>query len=220
MKQLRRIAELFPPYARMPILVTLVTQLMCYYSPMIFGTGPARVLTSPLDESLPVIPAFIYIYVGAFFFWIFNYRYIYSFSAAAAKRLLTADLLCKLVCAVCFVLYPCTLIQPDTDTLHGPGTWLLKLIYFLDQPTNLLPSMHCYISVLIALPLLSKKDKRTPVWYRVFSVAFALAVCASTVFTKQHAVVDVYTGILLAAAAWLISLAVWHFIDKRARPSS
>ena len=215
MKKLAGLIRRIPPYARTPILVTLVTQLMCYYSPMIFGVSPTHVLSSALDESIPVIPAFIYIYVAAFFFWIANYCYIYCFSADFARRLLTADLMCKIVCALCFVLYPCTLVQPDPESLHGIGAWLLKLIYHLDQPTNLLPSMHCYISVLIALPLMWKKDTRTPLWYRVFSVALALAICLSTLFTKQHVVADVYTGALMAVAAWLISRAVWGFIDRR-----
>ena len=68
MKKLAGLIRRIPPYARTPILVTLVTQLMCYYSPMIFGVSPTHVLSSALDESIPVIPAFIYIYVAAFFF--------------------------------------------------------------------------------------------------------------------------------------------------------
>ena len=47
MKKLAGLIRRIPPYARTSILITLVTQLMCYYAPMIFGVGPAHVLSSP-----------------------------------------------------------------------------------------------------------------------------------------------------------------------------
>ncbi|MDE7061727.1 MAG: phosphatidic acid phosphatase, partial [Lachnospiraceae bacterium] len=46
---------------------------------------------------------------------------------------------------------------------------------------------------------------KVPRWYQVFSCIFALMVCASTQFTKQHYLVDVVGGLFLAELCWFIS---------------
>ena len=69
------------------------------------------------------------------------------------------------------------------------------------SPTNLFPSIHCLVSWFCAIGL---RGTRVSTWYKVFSYAFAIAVCISTQLTKQHYIVDVFGGILLAEISLLI----------------
>ena len=194
-----------PKYAILPAIITVLTHFTVYYIPMLFGRDTVRVLSSRLDESIPLVPGFVFIYVSAFVMWVVMYVYIYSMSPYMAKRMLIADLLAKGVCAVCYCLYPCTLIRPETDEIVGFGAWALKIIYSLDKPTNLLPSMHCYMSWLCARPLLSRRAKPSPLWLKSFCTVLAILIFVSTLFTKQHMAIDVVTGVLCAEAGWLIA---------------
>ncbi len=214
MKSLISLLKRIPVYARWPIAITVVTQCLTYYAPKLLGSRPQHLLTSALDEAIPVLPWFVYIYVLAYLLWVVNYLWIYCSDASLCRRMLTADLLCKAVCALCFVLYPCTLLRPQAESLTGVGAWLLKLIYRIDTPTSLLPSMHCHLSVLVSLPLFDRRSK-APRWYAVGSLLFSLLVCASTVFTKQHVMADVYTGVALAAVAWGLTQVLWNVFDRR-----
>ncbi len=214
MKGILSLLKRIPVYARWPIAITVITQCVTYYAPKLLGSRPEHLLTSALDEAIPVIPCFVYIYVLAYLFWVANYAWIYFSDASLCRRMLTADLLCKAVCALCFVLYPCTLLRPQAETLTGIGAWLLRLIYRIDTPTSLLPSMHCHLSVLVSLPLFDRRCK-APRWYALCSLPFALLVCASTVFTKQHVMADVYTGVALAAVMWIAAQLIWNGIDRR-----
>ena len=72
----------------------------------------------------------------------------------------------------------------------------------MDDPTRLFPSIHCLVSWFCFIGIRGRKN--VPRAYRVFSCLFALLVCVSTQFTKQHYIVDVFGGILLAEGMyWL-----------------
>jgi len=84
---------------------------------------------------------------------------------------------------------------------NGFAVWCLRFLYELDPPYNCFPSLHVAHSFVSALTC-----------YRVNrGVGIAGAICAvlvgiSTLFTKQHYILDVIAGILLAWAAYAIFL--------------
>ncbi len=215
MKRIITAAKRMPPYFWLYAIVTLVTQLLTYWLPDVLDIGMVHLLGTSFDDATPFVPAFIYIYVGAFFFWIGGYAYLYSRNRAIADRLLTADLLCKAAGLLVFCLYPCTLKQPASEEITGVGAWLVKMIYSIDKPGKLLPSMHCYVSILLALPAFSKHAGEVPVRIRISFPLFGLAICASTLFVKQHVFVDVWTAAVLAVCAWMISLLLWKRTDQK-----
>ncbi|MBQ3669439.1 MAG: phosphatase PAP2 family protein [Clostridia bacterium] len=212
-KRVKTIILSLPKYFWVLAVLTAASQFATYYLPRVLHAQTLTVLSSKIDDRIPFVPGFVYIYIGAFLYWVFMYGYVYAMNKPIAMRLFTADALCKLVCAVCFCVYPCTMAQPGTDEIRGFGAWLLRIVYAADEPTQLLPSMHCYISVLLALPLFSKRASRSPWGFKLFAAVFSLLICLSTLFVKQHVLVDVYTGVALAIASWLISLIIWKLID-------
>ena len=198
-------------------LITAAAHCLAYWLPDALARSDYRMLGSAFDEAIPVVPGFIYIYVGAYFFWIAAYAYYYAKSRALADRLFTADIICKAVGLMVYCLYPCTLKQAAPEEITGFGAWLMKLIYLADKPSKLLPSMHCYVSILLALPVCSKYARPMPAWLKIAFTAMAVAVCASTLFVKQHVFADVYTALMLAVAAWMLSLLLWRVLDRRRR---
>ena len=202
-----------PKYFWVLAVLTALSQFTTYYLPRVLHPAKLTLLTSKIDDSIPFIPGFIYIYVGAFVFWIVSFIYLYLKNKALAYRLFTADCICKFVCTFFFCFYPCTMNQPADSEITGFGAWLVRVIYASDEPTQLLPSMHCYMSVLLALPLFSKRAEPVPMWAKIFSPIYALLVCASTMFVKQHVFADVWTGILLAFIGWFASLGIWKLVD-------
>ena len=74
---------------------------------------------------------------------------------------------------------------------------IMKVVQRFDSPSNCLPSVHCSMAV---LPFLVSVAAARPEWPVVGAVAFG--VCASTVFTKQHYLIDSITGILLAVVVF------------------
>lgn len=215
---MRKIIDFFAnqkPYFWIFAVVTALAQCTAYWLPDLLARDEYHLLGSAFDDRTPVLPGFIYIYVGAFFFWFGAYAYYYGKGIALAKRVLTADIFCKTVGFVVYCLYPCTLRQVAPEEISGFGAWLMKLIYLADRPSKLLPSMHCFVSILLALPVFYRGAQPVPTVLKIFFPLMALAVCASTLFVKQHVFVDVYSAAALALVGWGVSLLFWRLIDAK-----
>lgn len=152
-------------------------------------------LTTSLDRMIPVIPATLFIYLGCFLWWAVQYLFICRQKDDHAARFLSADLFSKTVCLIFFLILPTANIRP---VLEISGFWenALRLLYLLDAPDNLFPSIHCLISWLCYVGV--RKSASIPKGWQLFSLVMAVSVCLSTLTTRQHVIADVLGGILLA----------------------
>lgn len=204
-QKFHQLTRFIPDSARVPLVLCLITDLLAYYLPRLIGLGELYDFSLPLDARIPAVPVFTYIYILAFPYWATNYILISRQDDALGWRLFRADAFAKAVCLVCFLAIPSTIVQPARESLEGPGAWLLKLVYTLDEPNNLLPSIHCFVSWMAFRPLLSCECRGVKRGYVVFSGIFSMLVCLSALFTRQHVIWDVVTGIAVAEAGWWLS---------------
>jgi len=86
----------------------------------------------------------------------------------------------------------------DGGLWNQAALWL----YSIDAADNLFPSIHCLVSWFCYLGIRGRKE--IPVWYQRVSMVIAVLVFASTLLTKQHVIVDVAGGILLAELCFFI----------------
>lgn len=97
-------------------------------------------------------------------------------------------------------------LRPDLNTL-GRDNILITIVrnlYATDTNTNVCPSIHVYNSIGIVIAIFhNEKLKRIP-WFKYSSLVLGILICLSTVFLKQHSVVDGICGILLAAVMYVI----------------
>lgn len=197
LKQLQRI---IPKRLSLPLILCLVANCAAYYGGMLLaGCFPIRNWETPLDTMIPVVPLWAVIYILSFVYWTVNYIRISRDHEEMVYRLVGADMLSKAVCLIFFVFLPTTLTQPSLEQF-GAEAWLLRLIYSLDQPVNLFPSIHCLVAWLSFRPLLNCRNIGTG--YKCVSLCFTLLVFLSTLFTKQHVVLDVLGGWVLAELAY------------------
>lgn len=205
MNLIRKTLDFIPKHARKPLLFVLAFNMAAYCLPSILNIEAKFDMTLPIDLRIPTLPVFAYIYVLSFPYWALNYILICGESEKMCRRFVTAEVMGKAVCFLMFMLVPATFARPAADTLSGPGAWLLKIIYALDEPTRLIPSIHCYASWLCVRPLMTKEIRRVPLAHRIFSFVLTVLICFSTLYTRQHVIVDVFAGVLLGEAVWLIT---------------
>ena len=158
--------------------------------------------TTPLDLKVPFMPWTLLIYFGAFVFWAVSLYFCSRQDRAASDRLFCADVLTKIVSFLFFVLLPTTNVRPLVD---GTGFFdaAMRFLYAVDRSDNLFPSIHCSMSWLCWIWMRGRKE--IPLFWRVFSFVFAVAICISTLTTRQHVLVDVFGGILLAEACYALA---------------
>lgn len=80
---------------------------------------------------------------------------------------------------------------------NDPLTGLVRMIYTVDTPTNVCPSLHVFVTVAILLSIYDSEWVRSR-RFKIVNTVIAIAICLSTVLINQHSVVDVVCGIALA----------------------
>ena len=197
------VLKLVPRYAAFSLVFAFLWNSLIYNGAIALQHGrPALDMTTALEEAIPFQPGWIVVYFGCFLFWGINYILISRRGQEFWFRFLTADLLAELICGLFFVFLPTTNVLPE---IIGSGLFsqLTAWLYQIDPAKNLFPSIHCMASWFCFIGV--RADRRFPLWYKAFNCAFALAVCASTLFLKQHCIPDVLAGPALAEVCWFLA---------------
>lgn len=166
-----------------------------------------------LDDVIPFIPAAVVPYV-LWFAWV----------PLTLLWLLSRDreqfwqLFLTIACGTAFALavyavYPT--IQIGRRPLYGSDffTDLIRFIYSVDTPTNVCPSLHVFVSVVVLLAVCG--CTHTTRLYRALHGGMAVSICLSTVLIRQHSCVDVVCGLLLALAAYALT---GRYLSRRFGP--
>lgn len=199
----RSLGRILPSQRLLAVLCCLLLNSIVYWGAQTFTAGWTLTdLTTALDQKIPVIPAWSVIYVVAFPFWAVSY--VVMARDREWYTIMTAEVFAKLICGAVFFLLPTTNQRPLL--MDEPFAWLLRMIYEQDAALCLLPSIHCLESWICFAGLRRRKD--LPRAVRWGSGALAVLVCISTLTTKQHVLVDVVAGVLLAET--LVDVARWR----------
>lgn len=201
MKQ--KISSLIPPYMRIPLLLVLIANFCTYYgTKLITANAKHYDLTIGLDIKIPFLPIFIVIYILAYVQWVFSYIFHTKQSKNSCDTIVTANIIAKMIAAVIFIILPTQTTLPE---ITGNSIWeqLTQMIYNADTPRTLFPSLHCLESWLCFRGAFFVKN--APKWYVPAQLIFSVLVFASTVFVKQHFIVDIFAGIAVAEIGLIIA---------------
>ena len=82
--------------------------------------------------------------------------------------------------------------------------WLVNMLYTIDTPTNILPSLHVYASVACDIALCKNLQfKKHPSW-RWVSHILTILIILSTIFLKQHSIIDIITALFFNLVLYLL----------------
>ncbi len=109
---------------------------------------------------------------------------------------------------VVFWLFPTTVPVFAVDWAQYPALQFLKAT---DVGGNAFPSLHVAFAVLTAVLLERQlRSVQAPAWLRVLNLLWAFGIVYSTLATRQHVLLDVLGGTLLAAAvSWAGTTRDW-----------
>ena len=158
---------------------------------------------TPVDHAMPFLPWTVWIYFTEYAFFV--YAYFFMKDLRLVTRYYYAYMTILLVSEIIFVLYPVTYPRADFpaigDSVHVTAMNFLRT--YMDAPANCLPSLHvssCYISSLCFW-----QESRTRC---ILLCLWSTFVAVSTMTTKQHYFVDVWTALLLTGICY------WFFFHK------
>ena len=109
------------------------------------------------------------------------------------------------ISSVCFLVYPsCQNLRPTIFPRDNFLTDCVKLLYAVDTSTNVFPSEHVIGSIAVWLTAMNSRKLRNSSWIMFISL-FSIITCLSTVFLKQHSVLDAVAAVPVCAVAYYLS---------------
>ena len=200
--------KLVPTESLLPLALTVICNFSVYFGSRIFTTNLVHhEITFAWENKIPLWSWTIVIYWGCYLFWIANYVIAARRDREFVYRFFCAEVCAKLVCLFFYVVYPTTNVRPLIEGTSIFDKWMIAL-YQVDAADNLFPSIHCLVSWFCCIAI--RNNEKIPKWYRLFSYVVTVAICLSTLTTKQHAFVDVIGGIAAAEGCFhLVHLFGW-----------
>lgn len=177
------------------LVVDVIINIPCYVlvNRFVASRGFTHEVAWPIDAKIPFIPEFSVFYALVYVFPVISFAIIWH-SYPLIKSAFKAFLALGLICLTCFILYPVEFqLRPELVPPYDFFDQLVRFFYWADHPPyNCLPSLH------VAGAFLSARM----VWlYRprlglgVFGVAVMITL--STLFIRQHYLVDAVAGLAL-----------------------
>ena len=196
------VKRLLPPRMWLLIAVWFIQNGTVYYLARLINQGRTfHNMSLPLDAQIPLVPAFIVIYILAYISWFIGYILILRQGSEHAD-VIFGIMIAKAICFIIFITYPTEMEWPEIES-NGVFEWMTKFIYFTDQPNNLFPSIHCMENWMIWRGMVG--CKAIPLWVKTGTFVFAILVFLSTLFVKQHLIVDIPSAIIVTEIGLWIS---------------
>ncbi|MDY5017378.1 MAG: phosphatase PAP2 family protein [Oscillospiraceae bacterium] len=170
-----------------------------------------------LDDLIPFNEWFLIPYLFWFVYLIGAVAYTFFFDVKGFRRMMHFVMITYSVTLIIYFLFPtCQMLRPEVFPRDNALTRFIAGFYVFDTNTNVCPSLHVIGSLAAFFsfwyaPVFSAKK------WRIASAIAAFLICISTVFMKQHSVLDVLAALPLCAIAYYFA---YRKPSKRARSAS
>ena len=211
MKIVKKLYNAMPPYGWICAILMTSWNFLVYFGSRVFTTGLYHHdIETDLDRALPFIPAFVIIYIfGSYAQWIYGYYIVLREDRVTAVRVAKAEIIAGIICLVCFLVIPTTMVRHDLTDTDLLSRWV-QSVYDMDPADNLFPSIHCLESYILTRAAFSKKIgmERCPAWFKWLSIPVTALVFASTLYLRQHVFVDVVSAVVVVEIGIFIACRV------------
>lgn len=164
------------------------------------------VIHTALDDMIPFCEIFVVPYLSWFPFMIFNCAYFFLFDQETYRKVVPMLTFGMSLFLVVSALFPnIQYLRPAIMPRDNVFTHMVASLYRTDTPTNICPSIHVYNTVCLLMGLYMGHEKlsRSKI-YVAFTTVLGILIILSTMLIKQHSVLDVTAGFLLAGVAYLV----------------
>jgi membrane-associated phospholipid phosphatase len=178
----------------------------CIYGSWILlnnGERRYRILSTRLDEYVPLVSIFIYPYLSFLIFVPLTMVLVALNKPSLLPAMFLAFGLGCLIASAFYVFFQTYVQRPDVVEKFRSHK-IINLMYEKSKSFNAFPSTHVLYTVLATLFLVDAFPS-----IAFFANTYATVVCASTVFTKQHYILDILGGFVIAVLVYSLAFHVF-----------
>lgn len=173
-----------------------------------------------LDDVIPFIELFVIPYIFWFVYIAGMLAYTFFCEVSSFKKMMRFIIFTYTITLVIYFIFPTIQhLRPDVFARDNLLTRFMADFYAYDTNTNICPSLHVIGSVAVMLCAFDTKRFSTFGWKIAFGVTTAI-ICVSTVFLKQHSVIDIFAAIPVCIAGYYISYWLTQTANSTVIPTS
>ena len=155
-----------------------------------------------LDDAIPFCELFLLPYLFWFVFLVGMLLYTLLRDPDAFRGMMRFIIVSYSAAILIYMLFPnCQQLRPLAFQRDNPLTRFIARFYEFDTNTNVCPSIHVIGSAAAMFAAWDSRDFQTAAWRIAFLVT-ALLISVSTVFIKQHSVLDLLAAVPVCGAAY------------------
>lgn len=172
-------------------------------------TNNFHIIHTALDERIPFVEMFIVPYLLWFVFITFATLYFFFTSRSEFYRMAAFMIIGMTVFLIISTIYPNgQILRPTEFARENVFVDWVRDLYKGDTPTNIFPSIHAYNSIGVHLAVRNSERLRENKIAQHGTFMLAVLIILSTMFLKQHSVLDVIGAIILAVPAYYLAYVV------------
>jgi len=157
----------------------------------------------PIDAMIPFVPQMVWGYCLFFILFAVVGIPLLIWDGAAFSRWMYFLMIAFTLTLIFDVIFPNKhTLRPVDFVPTGVSEKLLALIWSVDTPTNVFPSMHVLGCIGDAAAVLNSRVFTR--WHKYVILILSAVCCVSTVLVKQHAFIDTVGALVFAAPIVLI----------------
>ena len=158
-----------------------------------------------LDDLIPFCQWALIPYLLWFVFLIGALAYTFFCDVPAFRRMMYFVIVTYTIALLTYILFPtCQHLRPSSFEQDNILTRIIAWFYRFDTNTDVCPSLHVIGSMAAMFALWDCKRFQGRGWKAAFAL-MALSISLSTVFMKQHSVVDICAAAVVSAVGWFFS---------------
>ncbi|MBP3359672.1 MAG: phosphatidic acid phosphatase [Clostridia bacterium] len=157
-----------------------------------------------LDDAVPFCEFFLIPYLFWFVYLVGALFYTLLTDTSAFRKMMWFIIITYTISIIIYLLFPtCQQLRPESFMRDNVFTRFLMYFYKFDTNTNVCPSIHVIGSASAMLALLGT-DKFSTLSRKTAVIITALLICASTVFLKQHSVIDIIAAVPVCIIGYIL----------------
>lgn len=200
--------ELFRKYNHAVAILYLPFYLFCFTSLERRNKTDYYVVESELDQFIPFCEWFVIPYFLWFAYIAVTFAYFFLADKQDFIRLCIFLFTGMTICLAIYYVWPNGQnLRPDLTTLGRENifTKILTQLYSTDTHTNVCPSIHTFNSVGACIVIYKSRKLKNNKVIRIGALILTVSICLSTVFLKQHSILDVFWALVLAIPMYLLA---------------
>lgn len=174
-----------------------------------------HVVSCRLDDCIPFVEYFVIPYVFWYVYLIGMHVYTLLYDVDVFRKLMKFIMITYTVTLVIYLLWPsCQMLRPSAFERDNVFTQFMADFYKFDTNTNVCPSLHVVGSLAVCFTSWHCRGLSGKICRTGFNMA-AILISVSTVFLKQHSVIDVFAAAAICIPAYWYCFRMNHMKQQK-----